>query len=1058
MKQFEFSTEYLRRIAFSENSYSRGLSYFKRGNVTSLKSTPIRNGTSVCVEGAVEGTEGCYDADFTVNSEGKIVLYNCSCAAASCYGGACKHVIALALKYSEQNSSFTVSTDREALALMRIAAAKTMGLITAGSEKVSLVPCLSLGYKSVSVEFKIGIKRMYVIKNLREFGSLFSSGEIKEYGKELSLRHDISSFDEKSLPMLRFLLSRISSGGFYPYSSSKYRELMLSGFDLDALFEIYKDNCITIDNCHTNIIRENPPLSVTVAPAEGGCEIYLYDSEHECFFLGKGEHSYYLINSDLYISDCEFADTAADLLKALINSDVVRVAEKDMPAFWRTVMEPAAKKLEIISKADTKKYASVKLQTFVYLDMPDENSAAARLEFVYGDIKKGGFQPKTAESSPDIAGELAAEELLRKYFTAINPKTSEAFFYDSEAQLYDLLTVGIPEISKTMTVFASERFDSVRVRPRVNAKMGLRLSSGLLELELISDEYSREELADMLSDYRKGKKYHRINGGAFVALDSPEMSALAEITDDLLTDSKELLKEKISLPGYRLLYLDRIMKERTELSFEKNREFSRKAREFSSAEFTVPPELDDILREYQREGFRWLKAISEYGFGGILADDMGLGKTIQTIALLMSDKRDRKEKDLPHMPSLIICPSSLCLNWQSEIDKFGSGLVCAAADGNAEKRNKVLSEYMSADVIITSYDLLKRDVHLYDELKFRFVIIDEAQYIKNHTTQSAKAVKALNGEVRLALTGTPVENSLAELWSIFDFIMPGYLFGYTGFKRRYELPIVRDSSEKALEGLRRMTAPFILRRLKKDVLSELPDKNEVILSAAMEDEQRKLYDAEVSRMKTLLSDEQAYSEQGRIEILAQLTRLRLICCDPSLAYSSFKGNSAKLTLCTELAESCVSSGHKVLLFSQFTSMLSLIEKRLLKLGIKTLSLTGSTPPSKRLEMVERFNTDDTGVFLISLKAGGTGLNLTGADIVIHYDPWWNASAENQATDRAYRIGQKNDVTVYKLIAKGTIEEKIKELQSAKTELADSLVTPGGGLSMLDRNELLKLFG
>ncbi len=1058
MKQFEFSAEYLRKIAFSENSYNRGLSYFKKGNVSSLTTTSIRNGTSVSVEGEVEGTDCCYDADFTVNSEGKIVRYGCDCPAAACYDGACKHVIALALKYSEQSSGFTVSTDREAFALMRSAAAKTLGQLSSGNEKVSIVPGLSLGYRSVSAEFKVGRKRMYVIKNLREFCSLFATGEVKEYGKELILRHDISSFCEESLPVLRFLLSRVSAGGFYPYSSSKYRELQLSGFDLDVLFDIYRDSSIAVDNYHVNIIREDPPFSVKVAPAEGGCKISLSDSDGECFFLGRGEHSYYMIGSSLYISDSKFADAAAELLKTLINNDSILVAEKDMPAFWRSVMEPAAKHINIISKADTAKYASVKLETFLYLDMPNENSVTARLEFVYGDMKKGGFQAKTAESSPDIAGELTAEELLRKYFSAINPKTSEAFFYDSEERLYTLLTEGIPELSKLMTVFASEAFDSVKAHPRISAKVGVRLSSGLLELELISDEYSREELADMLSDYRKGKSYRRLKSGSFITLNSPEMEALAELADDLRLDSKELLKENIALPGYRMLYLDKIMKERTELRFEKNREFSRKAREFSSAEFTVPPELDDILREYQREGFRWLKAISEYGFGGILADDMGLGKTIQTIALLMSDKRDRISKGLPPVPSLIVCPSSLCLNWQSEIDKFGCGLTCAAADGKAENRSRILSEYKSTDVIVTSYDLLKRDVHLYDELHFRYVIIDEAQYIKNHATQSAKAVKAVNGEVKLALTGTPVENSLAELWSIFDFIMPGYLFGYTDFKRRYELPIVRDSSEKALESLRRMTAPFILRRLKKDVLSELPEKNEVILTAAMEDEQRKLYDAEVSRLKTLLSDNEADSGQGKIEILAQLTRLRQICCDPSLAYSSYTGDSAKLTLCSELAESCVSSGHKVLLFSQFTSMLSIIEKQLTERGIKTVSLTGSTPPSKRLELVERFNTDDTGVFLISLKAGGTGLNLTGADIVIHYDPWWNASAENQATDRAYRIGQKNDVTVYKLIAKGTIEEKIKELQSAKTELADSLVAAGGGISLLDRNELLALFG
>ena len=400
MKQFEFSTEYLRKIAFSENSYTRGLSYFKKGNVTSLTTTSIRNGTSVSVEGEVEGTDCIYDADFTVNSEGKIIRFGCDCPAASCYDGACKHVIALALKYSEQNSSYSISTDREALSLMRSAAAKTMGQLSAGSEKISLEPCLSLGYRSVSVEFKVGTKRMYVIKNLREFADLFSASEIKDYGKELSLRHDISSFDEKSLPILRFLLSRVSTGRFYSYSSSKYRELQLSGFDLDALFDVYKDNFITVDGCRAEIIRKNPPFSVKVTPAEGGCEISLTEKEDTYCFLGKGEYSYYLIGGDLYISDREFADNAAELLKTLLFNDTVRVAEKDMPAFWRSVMEPAAKMLKVISEANTAKYASIKLKSFLYLDMPSENTVSARLEFVYGDVKKADFSQKLRNPPP----------------------------------------------------------------------------------------------------------------------------------------------------------------------------------------------------------------------------------------------------------------------------------------------------------------------------------------------------------------------------------------------------------------------------------------------------------------------------------------------------------------------------------------------------------------------------------------------------------------------------------------------------------------------------------
>ncbi|MGN0551970.1 MAG: DEAD/DEAH box helicase [Oscillospiraceae bacterium] len=460
------------------------------------------------------------------------------------------------------------------------------------------------------------------------------------------------------------------------------------------------------------------------------------------------------------------------------------------------------------------------------------------------------------------------------------------------------------------------------------------------------------------------------------------------------------------------------------------------------------------MREYQSYGYKWMKTISSYGFGGILADDMGLGKTLQAIALML----DAKQHSEKHIVNLVVCPSSLSLNWESEISKFAPELKTLTIIGTASERSKKIEQIPKHDVVITSYSLISRDLADYEKYEFYYHFIDEAQYIKNNATQMAKAVKSVNSLHRFALTGTPVENSLAELWSIFDFIMPDYLYGYQYFKNTFETPVVKEKSAKATESLQRIVSPFILRRLKSDVLTELPEKTETVLLTDMEDEQSKVYSANVASVRAAVSQSDGDSSE-RIKILAMLTRLRQLCCDPSLVYDNYKGKSAKLEQCMELIGSCIDSGHKILLFSQFTSMLDIIQSRLDEADISFYTLTGATKPAQRIKMVNSFNSDDTKVFLISLKAGGTGLNLTGADIVIHYDPWWNISAENQASDRAYRIGQKKNVQIYKMITRHTIEEKIRELQLSKSELAD--IALGGGTSensimRMSSEEILKL--
>ncbi len=524
--------------------------------------------------------------------------------------------------------------------------------------------------------------------------------------------------------------------------------------------------------------------------------------------------------------------------------------------------------------------------------------------------------------------------------------------------------------------------------------------------------------------------------------------------DTMHLPPKDFVRGKMHLPMYRTLYLDKLLEEKEGVYTSRDHTFREMVKNFktiSDADYEVPESLRRVMRSYQKNGFKWLKTLESCQFGGILADDMGLGKTIQAISFLLSQKKEG-------VTSLVVAPASLVFNWGEEFERFGSELKVQLVTGDQQERQKKIEQYADYDVSVTSYDLLRRDIACYEDKKFTYQIIDEAQYIKNHTTAAAKAVKVIDSQMRIALTGTPIENRLSELWSIFDFLMPGFLYSYDVFKKEIETPAVKNADMDAMARLQRMVGPFIMRRLKTDVLKDLPDKLEEVRYVKFEKEQQTVYDAQIVHMREILA-QQSEDEfnKNKIKVLAELTRLRQICCDPHLCFDNYEGSSAKLDSCIELVQSAMDSGHKMLLFSQFTSMLGRIRNRLEENGIPYYMITGETSKEKRLQLVKAFNEDDVPIFLISLKAGGVGLNLTGADVVIHYDPWWNAAAQNQATDRAHRIGQTKKVTVYKIIVRHSVEEKILKLQETKRDLAEQVMSGElGQLGSMSKEELMEL--
>jgi len=542
-------------------------------------------------------------------------------------------------------------------------------------------------------------------------------------------------------------------------------------------------------------------------------------------------------------------------------------------------------------------------------------------------------------------------------------------------------------------------------------------------------------------------------------MDSEYMKNFNEMLNVLEISPKDLRAGALTVPLYRSLYIDEMMEAHNELVERRDESFVKLIEKFDnikSMDFVPPAEVSNVLRKYQKEGFKWLRSVEELGFGGILADDMGLGKTLQIISLLIDAKKNGRLKK-----ALIVCPASLVYNWSEEISKFdtkGELRVCVLAAAK-EERKKSIEEHEDFDIYISSYDTLRRDISLYHDMRFSHQIIDEAQFIKNQNTGVAKAVKTVKADVKYALTGTPIENRLSELWSIFDYIMPGFLYSYNSFKSKYENTIVKDGNDESAKLLSKMISPFVLRRLKSEVATDLPDKIEEVRVSRFDKKQQLAYDTELTKLKNVLNGNEEYNSSKMI-ILSEITKLRQICCDPGLIFEDYTGDSAKLETCIDLVKSGIEAGHKILLFSQFTSMLDIIKKRFEEENISSYVITGSTSKEKRIKLVNDFNNDDTNVFLISLKAGGTGLNLVGADIVIHYDPWWNFAAQNQATDRAHRIGQKNKVTVYRLIAKGTIEEKIVKLQESKKDLADRVLNFEEGVSLanISKEELLELLG
>ena len=1112
----------LKAEAALDSTYSRAMRLARGKSVLPMAKRAGTVGSTIGLAGRVKGSDGSYysvTVDLDV-SAGEVLDYSCTCPAAARYLGMCKHEIALALvslggvpagegpvavprfacdsgrsggaDRPQSHASGGAAVERPTSEGMSVllgrstrqrldeaAAARPLG--ASRRELARLVPTLclpGLGSGEKNFLLKLSVARgaaSYVVKSIAAFAQACREGAEVAYGKRLSVIHVPSAFDEASWRLADLVTQIVESQVALDLrgtlnalrAQAPARALALSDADAIRVLDVLQGQGVEVelsdgffnvcgDNLQVSVGTPRPACTVT-ADAAGGLDVRL---SPEVRVLLSGDACYVVDAARAQRTDEEFARKAAPVVSVLATAGSSHVSSRDVGEFCRSVLPVLRAWCDLAAPASLDQMAPP-APFFRFRIGEKDGSFFCDAAVSYGDWSCAPGAPE-AQGQPqrDLAAEYHVCDVLADYFPLGGAALGEPdyrFGEDDEELLFRLLTDGLSELDGLGEVLLSERLRGIRVRPAPSLSVRATVKSDLLNVELGASGLTKEELVEYLDGFSRQQRYVRLTSGDLVRI-GDNLKVAQELADGLGVSVEELAAGRAGLASARSLLIDALLERADGVRLECDAGFHRIVRDFESygdADIDVPAGLEATLRGYQEDGFRWLGTLERLGFGGILADDMGLGKTLQVIAHVLAQKETGRGGC-----TLVVCPASLVYNWMSEISRFAPGLAAVAVLGTKAARRVLIGGHEGADILVTSYDLLRRDVEEYAPLHLSRVVLDEAQYIKNPKAQVTRAVKCLDADVRLALTGTPIENRLAELWSIFDFLMPGYLGTRDQFAKRYEGP-VEAGEHDGRRLLRCAIGPFVLRRLKSEVLADLPEKTESVVYSQMSPRQRKLYLATQDRLALQVQHMDKGGPRGpeRLKVLAELTRLRQICCDPRLCLDGYEGGSAKLETCLELVSQARDAGHRVLVFSQFASMLDLIGQRLSAAHVTWFQLTGRTSKEARERLVRRFQAGEADVFLVSLKAGGVGLNLTAADVVIHYDPWWNVAAQDQATDRAYRIGQRRDVSVMRLVVEGTVEEKIVRMQEAKRDLAASVLDGEEVRSLLlTRDDLLALLG
>lgn len=1070
----------------TNNRLSKGKICHNEGLVIQVKSKVDSQYDSLDIYGKVmsQNNVEVYDTNISIDLKNQALIYTeCKCLD---YKGnidfnsnyICKHVAATFFRFIEllerklredleQNNKEKVNSEllKAEIDYADILLKELQKFNNGEMEKINLEINLSRksyfrGNEFYEADFRIGNKKTYVLKSISEFINSLAMGKKITYGKGFTFNPEVHYFSKEDERIIEFMeeyagLNEALENSFtiHRHSSNtiaKNKTLLIPQQALRRFLMCAKHKIINFDDreyTYNAIVKEEElPISFTLEDGKEGIQLSMGRDVPKPITL-KGD--VFIYKNIFYLPPINQVSKYKSFYSVLSEKNtVVFKGNKKQDVFNKVIpiLDSITNSINI-DKELQKSVIKEELRAEVFFDR-DKQKTWANILLNYGksrfDFLKGPNKDQIIIR--DLKKESLIEESLKKLNFFRN--RGKFIFNGNDEELYSFLSSDLDELRNLVEIYYSDRFKERKIYGSSSIKASIKEGKGnYLDFTFEMEDINYKEVNSIMSAIKEKRKFFKLKNNSFVDLQDRKVVEFFNLLDNLSADNN-IKGNKIRVHRNRSMYINDAIGENN-MAFIEGKgivsHISSKLRSIDEVNYELPSDLNATLRDYQITGFKWLKTLSYYEFGGILADEMGLGKTLQTIAFLLSEKGKK---------SIVVTPTSLIYNWKSEFESFAPTLNVVILHGTKDERTSIFNKLDQYDIILTTYGTLRNDFELYEKMIFDYCIIDEGQNIKNPVSQSSEAVKDVNAKVKFALTGTPIENNLIELWSLFDYIMPGYLFSKSKFQEKFA------GKGSNIENLKRLIQPFILRRLKKEVMLELPSKIEKKFFVEMKDEQKIVYSKFIDEIKENMDNKELAKD--KITVFSYLTKLRQLCLDPSVIIDDYIGGSGKVDMALNLIEEYINDGHKILLFSQFTSVLDSLKKGLDNNGIEYFYLDGSTKAMDRVKMVNSFNEGNRkNIFLISLKAGGTGLNLTSADIVIHFDPWWNPAIEDQATDRAHRFGQKNVVEVLKLIAKGTIEEKILKLQESKKEMINQVMSGnyknGSLLGELNEEEIRELF-
>ena len=962
----------------------------------------------------------------------------------------CKHVAAVLINDYDEIANYEF-IDKLALSKEILENYKNSDLSTI-KEKLDIDLEFEFNYNSIYLKIKIGNKKKYTLSTYGKASNFINTyNEKREYvfGKNLTYSPNKHYFDNKDIELLEYLADIVSKGSNYYYASSRYIEINIKEFE--TILSIIGEREFTIIGNGTiyNIYNGLPTEYNLSKDSDGNFVLRLEDVENYRFL--DYDYKFATYNHNLYILDRKDRDLLTQLRQRKI--DELVFDKNSIKEFNNGLLNNVKNNITIDSNVTE-------------IELPSKPSVKLYFDISYSKLKcdivldyKGKeinyFDKVDFLRDNDYEAEVVEDILNYKF---IEDKNS--FIMTDDDEMYYFLDEVLESLSEKYQVFTSKKIDNTKVLKNVSTSSNFSIGQdGIMSYKFSVEGINQEDLNSLFTALKQKKKYYKLKNNNVVSLeDNEELEQLNDLITDLDLSKNDILEGDAVIPKYRAIYIDSLKNGKYK-NIETNNlfdEFISNFKKYKNLSVSFDKDDEKILRDYQKDGVKWLNTIYKCDLGGILADEMGLGKSLQTITFI---KQILKEKPLAKI--IIVVPTALVYNWEKEFAKFAPQLKYVAVSDTVAKRQEIFANKDKYNIFITSYGLIRNDKDEYEDMDFELCVVDETQNIKNYQATMTREIKKIKAKCKIALTGTPVENNVTELWSIFDFIMPGYLNSVVKFREKYNIKDVDEKGLEVLNNLSNQIKPFILRRKKSDVVKSLPKKIENKIYIDLPDKQKMLYMKVLKDTKKEMDEmiRDGGFEKSRMKILQLLMKLRQICIDPSVMYENYTGDRIKIDELLRVVKESIDNNHKILIFSSFKRVLDNVKELFAKNNITYYMIDGSVKSKDRMDMVEKFNSDDTNCFLITLKSGGTGLNLTGADTVIHLDIWWNPQVENQATDRAHRIGQTKTVSVIKLVTKGTIEERIIELQDKKKILSENLIegkSDSESLSSLSEKDIKKL--